>query len=94
MNEALQHFTAADVALRAGDLATYQSELAAAQALVQQANDLVARGRWWDRRVAVAVRSPSASPSRLVRRGQSDSRNPRSASTSATSIWAFCRRPE
>src|SRR6185503_19617512 len=42
LNDALQHFTAADVALRAGDLATYQSELATAQSLVQQANDLVA----------------------------------------------------
>ena len=42
LNDALQHFTAADVALRAGDLATYQSELDQAQELVQQANDLVA----------------------------------------------------
>lgn len=41
LTEALSHFTAADAALKAGDLATYQSELTQAQALVQQANDLM-----------------------------------------------------
>jgi uncharacterized protein len=40
--EALDHFTAADAALRAGDLARYQDELAQAKALVQEANDLAA----------------------------------------------------
>jgi uncharacterized membrane protein (UPF0182 family) len=40
--EALDHFAAADAALKAGDLATYQDELAQAQALVKQANDLAA----------------------------------------------------
>jgi uncharacterized membrane protein (UPF0182 family) len=40
--QALQHFSAAQQALRTGDLATYQRELEQAQALVQQANDLVA----------------------------------------------------
>jgi uncharacterized protein len=42
LSEALDHFTAADAALKAGDLATYQAELAQAQALVKQANDLAA----------------------------------------------------
>ena len=36
--EAAQHFEAADRALRAGDLATYAQEIAAAQAAVEQAN--------------------------------------------------------
>jgi uncharacterized protein len=38
--QALSHFQKADAALKAGDLATYQSELAQAQALVQQAQQL------------------------------------------------------
>jgi uncharacterized membrane protein (UPF0182 family) len=42
--EALDHFAAADAALKAGDLATYQSELEQAQALVREANDLAAAG--------------------------------------------------
>jgi hypothetical protein len=42
LDEALRHFTAADAALKAGDLATYQEELALAQDLVEQANDLAA----------------------------------------------------
>ena len=66
LNDALQHFTAADVALRAGDLATYQSELAIAQALVQQANDLVAAAR----RVGTSP-SPSSSPSASPSVGES-----------------------
>jgi uncharacterized protein len=40
--QALQHFQAADQALRDGDLATYQEEIARGQALVRQANDLAA----------------------------------------------------
>jgi uncharacterized membrane protein (UPF0182 family) len=40
LTEALQHFQAADVALKAGDLGTYQRELGVAQDLVQQAKDL------------------------------------------------------
>jgi uncharacterized protein len=43
LDDALQHFAAADAALRAGDLATYQTELDAAQSLVQQANELIAQ---------------------------------------------------
>jgi uncharacterized membrane protein (UPF0182 family) len=44
LTEALDHFAAADAALKAGDLATYQTELEQAQALVRQANDLAAVG--------------------------------------------------
>ena len=40
LNQALSHFQKADAALKLGDLATYQSELAQAQALVQQAQQL------------------------------------------------------
>ena len=43
LDQALTHFQAADKALKAGDLATYQSELGQAQDLVQQANDLAAQ---------------------------------------------------
>ena len=39
--EAVQHFAAAEDALRAGDLATYQSEQEQAQALVEQATELL-----------------------------------------------------
>ncbi len=39
--EAVQHFAAAEQALRAGDLATYQSEQDQAQALVEQASQLL-----------------------------------------------------
>jgi hypothetical protein len=42
--EAVTHFAAAEEALRAGDLATYQSEQEQAQALVEQANELLAAG--------------------------------------------------
>jgi uncharacterized membrane protein (UPF0182 family) len=42
LNQALTHFQAADTALTNGDLGTYQSELAQAQALVQQAQQLAA----------------------------------------------------
>ena len=40
--QAVEHFAAAEDALRAGDLATYQSEQEQAQALVEQANELLA----------------------------------------------------
>jgi uncharacterized protein len=43
LGQALQHFQAADTALKAGELGTYQSELATAQDLVQQANDLATK---------------------------------------------------
>ncbi len=54
LTQAVDHFTAADAALRDGDLATYQSELEQAQSLVERANELLATG---------ASPSPSASPS-------------------------------
>jgi hypothetical protein len=43
LNEALQHFQAADAALAAGNLGTYQTELQQAEALVKQANDLASQ---------------------------------------------------
>jgi uncharacterized membrane protein (UPF0182 family) len=52
--QALQHFTAAEAALKAGDLATYQKEINLAQQLVQQAQ------------AAAAQPSPSPSPSPSV----------------------------
>ena len=79
--EAVQHFAAAEQALRAGDLATYQSEQEQAQALVEQASR-APHGR--DRRRGVPV------PDALA----VGSRNPRSASSSAVSICAFWRCPE
>ena len=41
LGQATEHFAAAQDALRNGDLATYQSELEEAQALVEQANELL-----------------------------------------------------
>ncbi|HWL91133.1 MAG TPA: UPF0182 family protein [Actinomycetota bacterium] len=41
LSQAVTHFTAAQEALRNGDLAGYQSELEQAQALVEQANELL-----------------------------------------------------
>ncbi len=64
LDEALQHFTAADAALRAGDLATYQTELTTAQQLVQQANDLIAQqGGSGNGNGSSPTPSASASPS-------------------------------
>ena len=57
LDQAVEHFLAADVALRAGDLATYQRELQAAQTLVEQANELLVQ------QTGGASVSPSASPS-------------------------------
>ncbi|MEP6477260.1 MAG: UPF0182 family protein [Actinomycetota bacterium] len=56
--QALDHFAAADAALKASDLATYQDELAQAQALVRQANELAAAGASG----SGAAPTPSASP--------------------------------
>jgi uncharacterized membrane protein (UPF0182 family) len=42
LDQAAQHFAAADAALRAGDLAKYQTEIAAAQAATAQAQQLIA----------------------------------------------------
>jgi uncharacterized membrane protein (UPF0182 family) len=55
LTQAVEHFAAADTALRNGDLATYQSELQLAQSLVERANELAAG--------ASGGPSPSASPS-------------------------------
>jgi len=44
LTQALKDFAAAQVALHKGDLATYQKEIQAAQALVNQANKLAAKG--------------------------------------------------
>jgi hypothetical protein len=40
LTQAVEHFAAAQEALTNGDLATYQSELEQAQALVEHANEL------------------------------------------------------
>ena len=65
--EALDHFAAADAALTAGDLALYQDELAQAQALVQQANELSAGG---------AGAEPGASPTASASLSSSPSPSP------------------
>jgi hypothetical protein len=54
--EAVQHFQAADEALRDGDLATYQDELEQAQALVEEAEQVAGR-------TPAAPASPTPSPS-------------------------------
>jgi uncharacterized membrane protein (UPF0182 family) len=56
LDQAAQHFVAADVALRAGDLATYQSEITAAQDATTQAQELLAQ-------LLGGELSPSPSPS-------------------------------
>jgi uncharacterized membrane protein (UPF0182 family) len=62
LDEALRHFTLADAALKAGDLATYQDELSQAQDLVQQANDLAAQEAGGVTSSATPSASASASP--------------------------------
>jgi hypothetical protein len=54
LQQALDHFAAADAALKAGDLATYQAEVDAAQAAIRRAEQLAARS---------GTGSPSPSPS-------------------------------
>ena len=56
LDQAAQHFVAADAALRAGDLATYQSEIVAAQDATTQAQELIAE-------LLGVQPSPSPSPS-------------------------------
>jgi uncharacterized membrane protein (UPF0182 family) len=58
LTRAVEHFAAADAALREGDLATYQSELELAQSLVERANELAAGSEG----EASPTPSPSASP--------------------------------
>ena len=57
LDQAAQHFAAADAALRAGDLAKYQTEIAAAQAATAQAQQLIAN---------LLGAQPSGSPSPSV----------------------------
>jgi hypothetical protein len=54
--QAVDHFAAAETALRAGDLGTYQSEVEQAKTLIEQANQL-ASGQ------ATPAGSPTPSPS-------------------------------
>jgi uncharacterized membrane protein (UPF0182 family) len=60
LDEAAQHFAAADAALRAGDLATYQTEIDAAQQATAQAQQLIAGLLGVD---TTTTPSPSPSPS-------------------------------
>jgi uncharacterized membrane protein (UPF0182 family) len=60
LTQALDHFQAADDALKAGNLALYQTELSQAQALVQQANDLAEKAAGPDTGTGT---SPSVTPS-------------------------------
>jgi hypothetical protein len=53
LQQALNHFAAADAALKAGNLATYQAEVNAAQAAIRRAEQLASRS---------ATGSPSPSP--------------------------------
>jgi uncharacterized membrane protein (UPF0182 family) len=62
LDQALEHFAAADAALTDGDLARYQSELQQAQDLVQQANDLAAQETGAPTSSATPTASASASP--------------------------------
>ncbi|MEA2521579.1 MAG: uncharacterized protein QOI81_1225 [Actinomycetota bacterium] len=59
--QAVQHFQAAQDALNAGDLGTYQTELKAAQDLVQQANDL-AQKIDTSRGTSTSTSTPTPSP--------------------------------
>ena len=59
LDEAAQHFAAADTALREGDLATYQTEIEAAQQATAQAQELIAGLLGVD---TTATPSPSPSP--------------------------------
>jgi hypothetical protein len=68
LDQASQHFAAADTALRAGDLATYQKEIAAAQAATARAQELIAQllgagGSNTASPSPSATASPSPSPS-------------------------------
>jgi uncharacterized protein len=64
LDQATQHFAAADAALRAGDLARYQREIAAAQEATAQAQELIAQLLGAEGSgTASPSPSPSASPS-------------------------------
>ena len=68
LDQASQHFAAADTALRAGDLATYQKEITAAQEATARAQELIAQllgaqGTGSTSPSPSASASPSPSPS-------------------------------
>ncbi|HEV8563357.1 MAG TPA: UPF0182 family protein [Actinomycetota bacterium] len=66
LTQALDHFSAANEALKDGNLALYQSELSQAQALVQQANDLAEQAAGGGTGTGTSPSptvSPTASPS-------------------------------
>jgi uncharacterized membrane protein (UPF0182 family) len=58
LQQAVDHFAQAEEALRAGDLARYQSEIEAAQAAIERASELAARQRG-----ETASPSPTPTPS-------------------------------
>lgn len=60
--QALVHFEAADEALRTGNLATYQLELARAQDLIEEAEQLAARSAGAEGAEASPSPAPTASP--------------------------------
>ena len=97
LTQALEHFATAQEALKTGDLALYQQELEQAQSLIEQANQLVAgQANGGSTPPPPATPTPSASvtasPSRLTLRRRAGTQG--RPTTSATSICAFCRRPE
>jgi uncharacterized membrane protein (UPF0182 family) len=62
LTQALEHFAAAQEALKSGDLALYQQELEQAQSLIEQANQLVAaQGSGGSTPPPTATPTPSAS---------------------------------
>jgi uncharacterized protein len=63
LNQALQHFAAANAALKKGDLATYQKEIQTAESDVRQANVLAAGSGTKSGSTTTPSPSPSASPS-------------------------------
>jgi len=63
LNQALQHFAAANAALKKGDLATYQTEIQTAESDVRQANVLAAGSGTKSGSTTSPSPSPSASPS-------------------------------
>ena len=94
--QALQHFQAADAALTAGDLGTYQSSSSRPRTWCSRRTTWRPAGRHGRDRIARRPRRRHR-PARRRRRQslcRSSRRNPRSASMSATSIWALCRCPE
>ena len=63
LQQAADHFAAAEAALKAGDLATYQIEVNAAQAAVDQANQLAQEAGASPSPASSSIGSPEPSPS-------------------------------